>query len=83
MLPIAREMRGGRGGKKDGRLRFRHPSGAVTTTSSNSKEWSFVLTTTVRSSSVSRLLSTASTLVERRTSALARALLATRLRMAL
>ena len=76
-------MRGGRAGEKDGRLRFRHPSGAVTTTWSNSKEWSVVLTTTVRLSLVSELLFTVITLVERRMSALLRAVLATRLRMAL
>ena len=83
MLLIAWVMRGESGGEKDGTLRFRHPSGVVTTTSSNSKEVSFVLTITLCSSLVLGLFSTESTVVDRRTSALLRALLATRWRMAL
>ena len=84
MLAMARVMGRGRGGEKADRLRLSQPSGGVRTASSNSRdEPSCVVMMMLGSSPGLDLDFTDVTLVERRTSAFAKMILATRSRIAL
>ena len=79
---MARTMGAGRAGEKTSVLRLRHPSGTVTTTSSDSNVPPSVLMTILGFDS-SLWLSMATTLVDRWISAFLRAFSATRARILL